>query len=406
MVRYFLLIIMTFSIHSLFAQSKKSKWTVDDIMNTEYLRSASFSPDNTMIVWTKKRASKKKDRFVSDIYLSRINAKKDGKYRTVRLTNAEESDYAPFFSKDGEQIYFRSSRDKGNKLWALSIYGGEPEKVHEFKDGLSNIQWMSDSTFSFTASEGKSLYETQVKEKKDNTIVVEDSAHWEPSRIFSFSLKDKKIKRLTNNKYPIRQYKMAHNSQWLLYSVARSLHYDTDAQPAAYYYLKNLTTGKTTRILDGLQTPYSFEFTETDGGFYFVSTHASDIKWAGAGAQFLYYYDLDKMAYEQVPLEWENGLGGSFYVLGEDIIANLANGATSKLAFYKKKGHQWTHQTIDLGAKNEHIVLLDVSDDYSKVLYEHSTASQLPVNYIATLKKKDNHLIFDQEDTLITSIKD
>ena len=99
------------------AQDKKdpSRWTPEDIINTEYARSISISPDNSMVVWTKRKGVKDKDRFVSDIYLTRLNLKKDDAYKTIPLTNGKDNDYSPIFSKDGEYIYFLSSRDKGKK---------------------------------------------------------------------------------------------------------------------------------------------------------------------------------------------------------------------------------------------------------------------------------------------------
>ncbi|MEM9680023.1 MAG: peptidase S9, partial [Bacteroidota bacterium] len=126
----------------LFAQDKDdpTRWTPEDIINTEYMGSVSISPDNSMVVWTKRKAVKKKDRFVSDIYLTRLDMKKDDLFRTIQLTNGEDSDYSPIFSRDGEYIYFLSGRDKGNKLWKLSIYGGDAQKVHEFKNGISGIR--------------------------------------------------------------------------------------------------------------------------------------------------------------------------------------------------------------------------------------------------------------------------
>jgi len=96
-----------------------TKWTPEDVINRESMGSVSFSPNNTMVVWTKNKAVKAKDRFISDIYLTRLDVMKDGKYKTIQLTNGDDSDYSPIFSKDGEHIYFLSSRDKGNKLWMI-----------------------------------------------------------------------------------------------------------------------------------------------------------------------------------------------------------------------------------------------------------------------------------------------
>ena len=70
---------------TVFSQNKKTdptRWTPEDIINTESMGSVSFSPNNTMVVWTKRKGVKAKDRFVTDIYLTRLDIKKDGKFRT------------------------------------------------------------------------------------------------------------------------------------------------------------------------------------------------------------------------------------------------------------------------------------------------------------------------------------
>jgi len=124
-------------------------WTVSDIINQEGMSSVSFSPDGQMLLWSKRRAVKKKDRFVRDLYLTRLNVKKENTFLTTRLTRTDDNDYSARFSRDGDNVYFLSSREKGNKLWRLSIYGGEAEQVHEFKNGISSPDWLNDSTLVF-----------------------------------------------------------------------------------------------------------------------------------------------------------------------------------------------------------------------------------------------------------------
>ena len=55
-----------------FSQVKKndpSRWTPEDVISREAMGSVSFSPNSNMVVWTKRKAVKSKDRTVSDIYL-------------------------------------------------------------------------------------------------------------------------------------------------------------------------------------------------------------------------------------------------------------------------------------------------------------------------------------------------
>ncbi|UMB60928.1 prolyl oligopeptidase family serine peptidase [Lutibacter sp. A80] len=375
------------------AQEKNTKkdntrWTPEDIINTESMRSVSISPDETMVVWTKNKAVKEKDKFVSDIYLTRLDLPEKNSFKTIQLTNANENDYSPIFSKDGEFIYFLSSREKGKKLWKLSIYGGEPKEVKEFKNGISSIAWLNKNTLLYKSNEGQTLYESQLKEKKDDVIVVEDSLHWKPSRVYAYNLKDKSIKRITDNKKPLESYTIAPNGKWLIYSTSRSRSYASDAQKDPFYFLKNLETNTVTQILKPLEFPSNrFNFSKDNKGFYFTSTHASDPKWNGAGISELYYYTLETNSYKKVDLEWELGIGRGYNLVGNDVIVTLANKAYYKLAYYKKNGNSWTKKSIDLDEKDNHTTLLNVSENGSKVIYQYSTASKLPKFYVADISK-------------------
>lgn len=236
-----------------------------------------------------------------------------------------------------------------------------------------------------------------MKEKKDNTVVVEDSVHWTTNRVYSFDVKKKKAKRITENNYPVAGYKLSRDGQWMIYWLTMSRHYAADANPDRKYYLKNLNTGNTREILQGLQTPYNFQFTADNKGFYFVAVQSSNPEWNGAGVSLVYYYNLSDNQYSQLDLDWEWGMEGSYQVVGQDVLVALANGATEKLAFYKKNGSAWAKSEVDLGKKNEHVMLQEVSADFKKVLYEYSTATQLPRYYIADISVTNTGLSFTNE---------
>ncbi len=383
-----------------FAQEKTdpSRWTPKDIINTESMRSVSLSPDNTMVVWTKRKGVKEKDRFVSDIYLTRLDLIKDDTYKTIQLTNGKDNDYNPVFSKDGEFIYFLSSRDKSKKLWKLSIYGGEAQEVKEFKNGISNLQWRDTNTLLFQSNDGKTLYEQKAEKKKDNVIIVEDSLHWKPNHVYAFDLKEKSTNRLTNNKKPLTSYTVSKDGKWLIYGEQRSRSYNYDAQLDPFQYLKNLETGETQKILSDFGYPTSgFEFTTDHKGFYFSSEFGNNPKYNGSGINELYYFDLASMSHTKVNLDWDLGHAGGYSVVGNDILISLANRATRRLAFYKKKDNSWTKRQIDLGDKNDHVGISAVSKDGTKVIYGYSTASRLPSFHIADLKEHK----FSNENVLL-----
>lgn len=385
------------------AQEDPKDWKPTDIIHTEYLQSPVFSPDHQMVVWSKRRAVKEKDAFVSDLYLTRLNSKKEGKFRTVQLTNADENDNSPIFSRDGETIYFKSGREKGKKLWSLSIFGGEPMEVATFDNGISSLQWLSDTTFAYIAHEGKTKFELDNEKSKDNTVVVEDTVYWRKNRIYAYDLKTKTSKRLTINDYPVAYYKASRDGNWLVYRTTLHPSYNADANPDPKYYLLNVANGAQQEILQGLQTPSNIQFTADHKGFYFTAVLSSNPEWNGAGVSELYYYDLSNKSYRQVDLQWKWKFEGSYQVIGQDVLVALANGPTDRLAFYTKAadGKSWAKTELALGDKADHLWISAVSEDGQKVIFEHSSASQLPKYYVADLAVVNGQLQFNDQEEFV-----
>ncbi|MFP4290555.1 MAG: prolyl oligopeptidase family serine peptidase [Cyclobacteriaceae bacterium] len=399
-----LLLMLLFVPVLLMAQQEKDpdRWTPEDIINTEDLREAQISPNKQMVVWTKRKAVKDKDKFVSDIYLTRLDVKKEGKFLTIPLTQADENDYSPLFSRDGEKIYFLSSREKGDKLWSLSIYGGEPQEVHSFENGISAIKWLNDSTLAYESHDGKTLYKQKLEEEKDNSVIVEDSVHWTTKKVYAFNLKDKSVKRLSDNAYPVSAYAVSRDGRWLITALQMSPHYPADANPKSQYYLYDLQNDSKTRILQGLQTPGNFKFSPDHQGFYFTAEFSSNPEWNGAGITELYYYDLAQKQFDKIDLNWDNGLGGDYVLTSDGILAHLANGATRKLAFYNKKGDAWQQQMLVLGDDwQEHIGSFEVSEDGQKMVFDYSTADQLPEFYVADVQTRKGKLSVANSQELV-----
>ncbi|WP_421878973.1 prolyl oligopeptidase family serine peptidase [Marinoscillum sp.] len=398
-MKYLLLSLALFATHVCLAQDR---WTPEEIIHTKYVSNPSFSKDASMVVWSQREGLKEKDKFVSHLYLTRLNMMDKDVPMTVQLTRSEESDYNALFNKEGSAIYFLSSRDKGKKLWKLSTYGGEPEEVQEFTNGISSMDWLNDSTLIFVAGEGKTLYD--ITNEKDDTEVVEDTAHWNPKRLFTFDVNNKKTTRLTQNSYRISSYSVSKDGKYVIYEETTSPDYGIDGNPKPNYYLKNITSGEETRLFEGLQEPRGFQFTPDSKGFYFSATQSSNPEWNGAGIDLLYYYDLSTKSLTEVNLNWENGLS-DFYLVGSNVLAELANGPYYKISYYHKNGTSWERSAIDLGDKQEHVSILAVSENGKKVLYTHSTASQLPEYYTANLASKKKTISFTNEQKF-TSLND
>lgn len=434
----FFLFFWTFALLPVLEAASKD-WSPADIVSQSSASGFTFSPDGTMIAWVKSRNSTEKDRNITDLYLTRLDRKKKEPgsgmgyateathekipWVTVRLTRSEESDHTPFFSKNGKILYFLSSRDEGKKLWALNLYGGEPYAVHEFDESIRNLQPLKDGNFIYLSEEGDLLIEAERKEKKDNTQVIEDTLTFKPVRLFLFDVASNKVQRLTDNIYPVNGYAVSDDGRWAVTSHIRSPHYEADAQPTPVCYFWDLKTGKNLRILEGLQTPSQFAFTESHQGFYFTAVTSSDPEWSGAGIHELYYVSIppefDVSAYAddkekkdrlkgrfpetfhkkdeakkealgngerahplkpvKVPLDWDWGLATGFEVKGNDVIVSLAKGPLREWALYEYQGaERWRKRNIDLGKHAGRVMLSTLSEDHQKVVYIYSTASTPP----------------------------
>ena len=377
-----LLLLLCLSLAGLAQQAGSAGWSPEDIIKQERMGTAEFSPDARMVIWEKQRPSKEKDKMVRNLYLTRLGEQKEGSYASVQLTRQEENDYNPLFSSDGNLIYFLSSRDGGKKIWAMSIWGGEAYALDSFATAVSKLQRLGNHSLAFIAEEGKTLHEQLLKKKKDDVMVIEDTAHFKANRIFAYDLKKKQARRLTDNKHPIREYAVSKDGNWLVSTHTGSPHYGADAQPKNKIYLWNLKTGEKQLILgEAYQTPGSFAFTADNQGFYFSSVQSSNPEWNGAGIDLLHYFDLMTKKAQKVNLQWDWGLGSSFEVVGNDVLAVLANGPLKKLAYYQKKGEGWTYKTVEAEGMENHLNPAALAPNKEDILFLYSTATT-PTQYL------------------------
>lgn len=363
----------------------QDKWTPEEIINTESVSSPVFSPDGNMILWSKREGQKKEDKFVNKLYLTRLNVQKDGKPLTVQLTQGVTSERNAIFSKDGLDIYFLSSRDKGKKLWKLSIYGGEPEEIHEFKNGISSMKWLDSNTLTFLSNEGKSLYDLNNEEVKDDTEIVEDSLHWNPTRVYAFDLKTKETKRLSLENQEVEDYDISENGQFLVTKRMMSLHHHTDGKLNPACTLYDLKSGTRDKILNEINEPGSLTFAPDNSGFYFTATTSSIPQWDGAGKSELYFYDIAKKSSGKVPLNSEWGTSGGVTVVENFVLVDLANGPYQKTGLYRKIATGWDKVEVDFGMSDKHVSVRTMSKDGKKLSFEYSTASKLPEFYVADI---------------------
>jgi dipeptidyl aminopeptidase/acylaminoacyl peptidase len=354
---------------------------------TELAGSFQISPDGRWAVWVKNVADKEKNGRVTNLILSSLTEK-----REIELTRGSESSANPKWSPDGQLIAFVTSRPAPKakppapgeapkpQLWLINPSGGEPWTVTDFSRGVTNYEWADPDTIIFAAQEEPTLYEKEIKEKKDTSVVVEDEQHAPPRRLFKFSIKAKKFTRLTDNADRILAFSLSPDGSKAVTIHDRSLRfvYDNKIKPVVFLY--DLDTGERKQIF----TEPKFNIGQVrwahDGkSFYAVSAFTNHPQYLNATIDELYHYELASGAPVKVNLEWENGLASGIFVTEDGFVTLLANGARHKAARYRHEGRAWSRQWIE-GEHARNIFGVQLGKDNKTLLYSYTTASN-PVQW-------------------------
>src|SRR5205085_5006082 len=134
------------------------------------------------------------------------------------------------------------------QLWLFNPFGGEPWNLTNFERGVTNYEWLDDDTILFIAPEDATNYEATIKEKKDASIVVEDEEHAPPVRLFKFSLKARKVTRLSSNNDWIQSFEISRDGSKVLALHSRSLRYVYDQEVKPAVYLHDLKAGTSKQL--------------------------------------------------------------------------------------------------------------------------------------------------------------
>ena len=370
-----------------------SKWTADDVIMAETINGFQVSPDGRWVVWVKSTADKEKNGRISNLVLSGI-----GEKREVELTRATETVSNPKWSPDGQLIAFVSARPdpkakpgaptEGPKpqIWLINPFGGEGWALTSFARGVTNFEWADADTIIFHAQEDPTLYENDIKEKKDTSIVVEDEVNAPPVRLFKLAVKSKKVTRLTDNPDRIEFFALSPNGTRAVTIHERSLRFVYDQKIKPIVFLCDLRTGERKQIFDDPKFNVGYARWARDGrGFYAVSAYGSHPQYTMATIDLLYYYDLSAGSPVKVDLGWENGLAGGLAVTDNGFIAQLAAGARHKTARFTRAGNSWRREWVE-GDHAANIFGFDLARDNRSLAYIYSTASTPYQIYSAKLE--------------------
>lgn len=368
------------------AAQARPEWTLDDILTQETAGSFDFSPDGRYLVWTKSHLDRESGRRHVNLWLTRLADRE-----SWALTHGKETHGSPRFSPDSRLIVFTSTREvpekseeaAGPQLWAMRVAGGE---AYALTSGLRGLrQWTfkgtSSDTLVLTANETQAERDHARKKRSDTGYAVEDTLDAPPVRIWSLALKDRKLKRLTDNPDPIQVMAVSPDGTRAVTRNTVSLSYGFDARTPPKTYLVELATGARREILttaldhDGRAYPVvpgALEWAKDGTGVYVGYDYSSHPVYRSATITLLSYYDVAADRLVRVPLDWERGIAsftaapGGFYALLED-------GVRVKPARYTANGGTWKRAWVE----GEHVGRfsgLTLSPDGRRVAYSMSEA--------------------------------
>ncbi len=356
----------------------KTPWKPEDVVFTETAGEFRISPDGKWAVWVKGVADKEKDARISNLMVSSLSEKKE-----VQLTRGTDTVSHPRWSPSGEFIAFLSTRalpkpkpdSSPTQLWLLNAAGGEAWPVTEFERGIKGFEWLDNDNIIFSAEEDPSLYERQTKERKDDTNVVDDEAHALPVRLFRLSVKDKKVKRLTDNNDRIEDFDLSRDGKRAVAVSERELSYEWDQKIPPATYVVDLATGERKQVFtDGKIRPFGVKWARDNSGFYAAAPFTTDPRFYTATITKLYFYDLSSRSTSEVNLAWDRALGDELEITDDGFLTLLADGVRFRPARYTRHAGSWSREWVT-GEHATNYFGLALGDDGHTLLYQYSTAS-------------------------------
>ena len=375
--------------------------TVDDVINLERPFQLRLSPDSKKLLWVCNSTDEDSNRYVSNIWMASVT---DGK-EPLQLTRGKNKSHSPEWSHDGKLIAFISDRiDDKAQIFTISPSGGEGERLFEWDKDIDGFKWKDSKTIIFLSREKTYYYEERLEDRQDDGEIIDDKETFVPYRLFSYSLEDKKIKRLTQNSDQIEDFVLSPDGKWAVTIHIDSPLYGLDARYFKKYFLLNLTdkttkqifkdplnlTDKTTEqiVKDPYFAPHDFAWAE-DGTLYMLEDKSSYEEKQGPGMPLLYEYDIKTDTVKEIPLNspWGAGLseGKMLDCGGTSVATTIAKGVINPLVILNKTGSQWTVTQIE-DEKSANLETFDFGNKGKSIAFVYSTASTPPQMYYADIE--------------------
>lgn len=196
-----------------FAQVKRPM-TPEDVVALNRASDPQISYDSRRVAFVVTAWDRENDRFNADVWM--VNDARE----TVQLTTNPKRDDHPRWSPDQRRLAFLSDRgDLGVQIYALSLQGGEPERLTSHKAPVTDFEWSPDGRFiAFVAEEPRGIQKDGPKTKAP---MVEDE-DYRFAQLWLFEVATGQVKQLTKGARHIAGFSWAWNSQQIVFTARQT----------------------------------------------------------------------------------------------------------------------------------------------------------------------------------------
>ncbi len=147
--------------------------TFKDVLSLKSVGNPVISPCGKHILFTVRQPDWEKNKYDTEIWLSR-----DGAAPFQLTQTTDESSDSPSWAPDGRWISFLANRDgKSRQIYLINPAGGEAFKLTDHKEGVNSYEWSpSSKQIAFTSTEPESK-ESKGREKQYGKFQVEDAEY-------------------------------------------------------------------------------------------------------------------------------------------------------------------------------------------------------------------------------------
>jgi dipeptidyl aminopeptidase/acylaminoacyl peptidase len=304
-----LLLILVACAATVFAQTAKRPFKLDDLARLRDVRDPQISPEGQWVAYVVAAVDTKEDKSNTHIWMVGYDGKNDR-----QITFSTDSETSPRWSPDGKYLSFTSSRPgktKGSQVWLLDRSGGEAYQLTELKGRLQGYEWSPDSKrlalvigdpdpeadAAASPAPGppkppKPIVIDRYRYKQDGQGYLLSGRH---SYIYLFGIATKKLDRLTKSKWDESSPSWSPAGAHIAFMSNHAD--DPDRDPAAQLFVAEATAGAAEKQLTTVDNRASRARPEwSPDGKWIAFTEGDEKKYGAYNMEHLVFVPADGSA--------------------------------------------------------------------------------------------------------------